>query len=72
MDLSDNAGLLWSGGAAASALPMPAGSGGSQAFAINDASQIAGHLGSAPLRGGVRWDPNGAGGYDPRASWAIL
>jgi len=48
MDLSNNAGLVWSGGAAASAFPMPVGSGGSQASAINDAGQIAGHIGAAP------------------------
>ena len=65
MDMSNNAGMVWSGGAAASALPMPAGSVGSQAFAINDAGQIAGQIGGGPLWGGVRWDPNGAGGYDP-------
>jgi len=65
MDMSNNAGMVWSGGAAASALPMPAGSGGSQAFAINDAGQIAGNIGGGPLWGGVRWDPNGAGGHVP-------
>ena len=65
MDMSNGAGMVWSGGAAASALPMPAGSLGSQALAINNAGQIAGTIGGGPLWGGVRWDPNGSGGYDP-------
>jgi hypothetical protein len=32
---------------------------------LSAAGQIAGNIGGGPLWGGVRWDPNGAGGYDP-------
>lgn len=64
MHTSNNAGMVWTSGANASALPTPVGSGGSQAFAINNSGQIAGSISGGPLWGGVRWDPNGAGGYN--------